>query len=326
MNENFKSLQLFAEEAAGTAAAAQGDATSSVGQKPTASPQGEAMETTDSTGAAAGTGTNKAEGNAQQTAAAAEKPPADRKAAFRAMIDGEYKDLYQEAVRTAVGRRLKSTEADVARLGKLAPAMDLLAHRYALDPAGMDPDALYQKMLADDALFEDRAMEAGRTVEEERQTYRRESEGREKDRKIADLERRLQESNDQSAQREFNARMDREIGETRAKYQSFDFRAWYDGEEEKNETFRKLLRNGFSVMQAYEFADRDSLTESAIRYAVEHTAERVADTVRSGGARPRENGQGKAAPAENKIDVNKMTSAERRELIERARRGERIVL
>lgn len=284
----------------------------------------------DSTGseAAAPAAEDQAAGQAApaEQNAAAEKPAVDRKAAFRAMIDGEYKDLYQDAVRAAVGRRLKSTEADVARLGKLAPTLDLLAHRYALDPAGMDPDALYQKMLADDALFEDRAMEAGRTVEEERQTYRRESEGREKDRKIAELEERLRESSSQSAQREFNERMDREIGETRAKYPDFDFQAWYGGEDDKNDTFRRLLRNGFPVMQAYEFADRDNLTEAAIRYAVEHTAERVADTVRSGASRPRENGQGRTAPAEKKIDVNKMTSAERRELIERAKRGERIVL
>ena len=303
---DWNDLQIFAEAAEAVAEAAA--------PEPAAEPAPAGSE-----GKAAGQ-------EAPAESAPAEKPAVDRKAAFRAMIDGEYKDLYQEAVRTAVGRRLKSTEADVARLGKLAPTLDLLAHRYALDPAGMDPDALYQKMLADDALFEDRAMEAGRTVEEERQTYRRESEGREKDRKIADLERRLQESTDQSAQREFNERMDREIGETRAKYQDFDFQAWYGGEDEKNETFRKLLRNGFTVMQAYEFADRDNLTESAIRYAVEHTAERVADTVRSGGNRPRENGQGRTAPAENKIDVNKMTSAERRDLIERAKRGERIVL
>ena len=258
--------------------------------------------------------------------AAADKPAVDRKAAFRAMIEGEYKDQYQEAIRAALARRLKNTEANVKKLEKLTPTLDLLAHRYALDPAGMDPDALYQKMLADDALFEVRAIEAGRTVEEERQTYRRESEGREKDRKIAELEERLQESRNQSAQKEFNERMDREIGETRTKYADFDFQAWYGGEDDKNETFRKLLRNGFTVMQAYEFADRDNLTEAAIRYAVEHTAERVADTVRSGATRPRENGQGRAAPAENKIDVNKMTSAERRDLIERAKRGERIVL
>lgn len=307
---DWNDLQIFAEtaEAAADAGAPAGDSTGSE--------------------AAATAGEDQA---AEQAApaeqkAAAEKPAVDRKAAFRAMIDGEYKDLYQDAVRAAVGRRLKSTEADVARLGKLAPTLDLLAHRYSLDPAGMDPDALYQKMLADDALFEDRALEAGRTVEEERQTYRRESEGREKDRKIAELEERLRETASRTAQQEFNERMDREIGETRAKYADFDFQKWYGGEDEKNDTFRKLLRNGFSVVQAYEFADRDNLTEAAIRYAVEHTAERVADTVRSGASRPRENGQGRAAPAENKIDVNKMTSAERRDLIERAKRGERIVL
>ena len=181
-------------------------------------------------------------------------------------------------------------------------------------------------MLADDALFEDRAISAGRTVEEERQSYRRESEGREKDRKIAQLEEKLRETSDQAAQREFNERMNREIAETKTKYQDFDFQGWYEGEEDRNETFRKLLRNGFPVIEAYEFANRDALTESAIRYAVEHTAERVADTVRSGAARPRENGQGKAAPAESKIDVNKMTRDERAALIERARRGERIVL
>lgn len=306
----WENLQIFAEAAE---AAAAGDGGTIPETAPEAAGQTGDAAVSDTAGQPQG-----AEGGGK------EKPPADRKAAFRAMIDGEFKDLYQDAVRSAVNRRLKNTEADVARLGKLGPSLDLLAHRYQFDPAQMDPDALYQKMLADDVLFEDRALAAGRTTEEERQSFRLESETRAKDRRIAELESQLKSSSDQEAQRAFNEKMDREIGETRAKYQDFDFGAWANAETPEGDTFRKLLRNGFSVMQAYEFANRDALTENAIRYAVEHTAEKITDSVRSGANRPRENGMRKTAPAETHLDPNKMTREERQALIERARRGERI--
>ena len=139
MTEYWTDLQLFADEAA---------AASSASQSPAPSPEGKAPETGDAAGGTPSTGAAGAE-NAAETAAtnaatnAAETPKPDRKAAWAAMISGEYKDLYQDAVQRALGRRLKSTEADVQKLGKLAPTLDLLAHRYWIDPAGMDPDALY---------------------------------------------------------------------------------------------------------------------------------------------------------------------------------------
>ena len=107
----------------------------------------------------------------KQTQAAAASPTEEKTDAparmswDEIMADPEYNKQMQSVVQS----RLRSAKGAEETLGKLAPALELLARKHGLDPEKPDYDALVQAIRDDDSFYEDKALEMGVSVETAKQ-------------------------------------------------------------------------------------------------------------------------------------------------------------
>ena len=77
------------------------------------------------------------------------------------MADPEYNKQMQSTIQ----QRLRSAKGAEENLGKLAPAIELLANKYGMDMNNMDYEALANAISDDNQYYEDRALEMGVSVE-----------------------------------------------------------------------------------------------------------------------------------------------------------------
>ena len=116
-------------------------------------------------------GPKQAEPN--QEPAEQEKP----KASFDDLLnDEEYKGEFNKRVQDIVQKRIKNAKASEDKLTKLAPLLDLIAHKYNVDLETTDIDELVQKVTDDDELYEQEALEKGLPVDALKQIQGRERE------------------------------------------------------------------------------------------------------------------------------------------------------
>jgi hypothetical protein len=100
-------------------------------------------------------------------------------------------------------------------------------------------------------------------------------------------------------------------------------------EELKNETFRRLTapNSGLSVKDAFYAIHHDQLEPQAMAYGIQRATQQISQTLQANRSRPTEGALQKGAQASDiAIDARSMTREQRQQLIERARRGEKIVL
>jgi len=97
------------------------------------------------------------------------------------------------------------------------------------------------------------------------------------------------------------------------------------GTELQNPQFRKLLRSGVSVGDAYLISHQEDVFMNAARMGVRLAEDKVNRRVEKNRRRPRENGLSPAAPFITRPNVSKMTRADRQAIARRAAKGERIV-
>lgn len=98
------------------------------------------------------------------------------------------------------------------------------------------------------------------------------------------------------------------------------------GAELQNDSFRALLAGGVEVQTAYEVLHRDALMASVMQEATRAAEQRLTSQMLLSGVRPAENGLSAASPAVSRPDVAKMTRQQRRDIIRRVQRGEKIRL
>lgn len=116
-----------------------------------------------------------------------------------------------------------------------------------------------------------------------------------------------------------------EEAEIRMQYPEFDLM-----QEIHDPLFAALIaspdaRTRLSLRAAYEACHVDRVRELAAREAAKAAESNTLHSIRAGMTRPREAGSGTgAAVAPNRIDIARLTRAERRELERRAERGEKI--
>lgn len=191
-----------------------------------------------------------------------------RRERYRALVTGEFKDLYTADTQRIIDRRFKETRALQETLEAQRPVLERLMERYAVGG------------VADLAA----AIEA-------------------EERERADRDRERQE------------RWNKEVEETRGTYPQFDME-----EESSHPLFLAMLEAGAPVKLAYEAMHLDQIMAQALRAA----EKRLADHIRSGGARPQENGASAQTAVASQKDVGRLTAAERAEFARRAARGETI--
>ena len=238
--------------------------------------------------------------------------PEDRKAEFKKLIKGEYREEYGESVEQTVKARPKSTKDKVDKYDALMPTLEMLANKYGTKPD--DIEALSKAIAEDDAFYEKEAFEKGVSVEQLK-AYK----------KIERENEALRRANEERDMREEGARQYsewmRQAEDAKAVYPGLDLRS-----EVENPQFLRLLRAGIDVKTAYTVIHQDEIVPAAMQYAAKAAEKHTADKIAARGARPAENGLGAAGAAVVKRDVSKFTDADLDEVLRRVKGGDKIVL
>lgn len=265
-------------------------------------------------GAAAGAGGEGAGGEAggAENQGGAPAQTIDRAAEFDRLIKGEYKDEYDRRFKQGLDRRFRETETLRQQTEAARPLMELLAGKYGVDAGDMA--ALLKAAEADESYYEAEAAEKGLTVQQLKQFKQMERENAQL--KAAQEERQRVERANQ-----VQARWAQESEALKAVYPGFSFEA-----EAQNEAFTRLLRSGVDVRTAYEVAHHDEIISGAMQFTAQKVQEKTVNDIRARGMRPSEGGLGENPAGEGRLDVTKLTRAQRADMAKRASRGEIITL
>lgn len=243
----------------------------------------------------------------------------DRRKAFEARIKGEDKDLFDERVQRIINERFKGQKAlekDSADLKAARPVLELLAGKYGVKAD--DLAGLQKAIEADNAYYEDEALQKGVSVEQLKEIKRLERENAEFKRVAAERERRT------NAEKVYSTWM-QQAEDAKRFYPGFDLQSELNADGTKDR-FVALLRSGVDVRTAYEVIHKDELIGGAMQYAARVTEQKTVENIRARGNRPRENGGGTAPAVIVKKDPKQFTKKDREEISRRVMRGERIEL
>ena len=257
---------------------------------------------------------------AQQTteqAAAAENPTEEPKTESNArmtwdeiMADPEYNKQMQAVVQS----RLRNAKGAEEALGKLAPALELLARKHGFDPANPDYDALAQAISDDDSYYEDKALEMGVSVETAKKIDQQERDtARQQQQEARTLE-------EQKIQQHF-AKLEQQAEAMKQVFPNFDLRT-----ELQNPVFVRMTSPnvGLSVEDAYYACHRQELQTAAMQVTAQKTAQKISNAIQSGSRRPNENGTSGQAPSVTTFDYRGMSPEQRKAFKDRIRSGEKI--
>lgn len=276
-------------------------------------------ETGQTDGGAVRSGRQEAEQDAPETGAAGsesgektgEAREAERRRAFRELVQGEYKDLYDQELQRLTGRRDQEVRGLEQQLESSRPILDMLLDRYKIGDG--DLAKLAKAVENDDAYWSQAAEEAGLSVEQYKQFQRLQRQN----------EALLRQQRQRLGEERANAQLQKWYGEAeevKAAYPSFDL-----SREVQDPQFLSMLRSGVPVRQAYEVRHMEEIKAGIAAMQAKATERQVADNIRARGARPAENGTAGQSAFTVKDDVHKLTKKDREEIVRRAARGERIV-
>ena len=241
--------------------------------------------------------------------------PTNRMSWEEIMKDPEYNKQMQAVVRS----RLKSEKSAEEALGKMAPAIEVMARKYGLDAQNMDYEALAKAINDDDAYYEDKALEMGVSVETAKRVDQME---RDTERKKVTEQRTLQE---QALQQHFIS-LERQGEELKKIFPSFDLRT-----ELQNPSFARMTAPGkgiMSVEDAYRAVHRQEIDSAASQIIAQKTAEKISNAIQSGSRRPDESGASSQAPSVSTFDYAKASREQReafkRDLRAKLARGEKV--
>ena len=230
------------------------------------------------------------------------------------MADPEYNKQMQATMRA----RLKSEKSAEEALGKMAPAIEVLARKYDLDVNNMDYDALAKAINDDDAYYEDKALEMGTSIETAKKVDQME---RDSERRKALEQKTVQE---QKIRQHF-VKLEQQAEAMKKVFPSFDLRA-----ELQNPAFARMTSPnvGISVEDAYYAVHRNEIMTGALQAAARTTTEKLSNAIQSGSRRPNESGASSQAPSVSTFDYKHASKAQREEfkkdLRARMARGEKV--
>ena len=321
-NEKWLNLQLFAGEGAGDGGgegAATGESAVDPGQQRLLElgVPADKIRKNRAYKPSATTAAQKQDAQKQEQAAAAENPteetktePNTRMSWDEIMADPEYNKQMQAVVQS----RLRSAKGAEEALGKLAPALELLARKHGFDPANPDYDALAQAISDDDAYYEDKALEMGVSVETAKKIDQQERDtARQQQQEARTLEQ-------QKIQQHF-AKLEQQAEEMKKVFPNFDLRS-----ELQNPNFVRMTSPnvGISVEDAYYACHRKELQTAAMQVAAQKTAQKISNDIQAGNRRPSENGTSGQAPSVTTFDYRSASPEQRAALKARIRSGEKI--
>ena len=225
---------------------------------------------------------------------------------------------YNKEMQAIIKARLKSANGAEEALGKMAPAIEVMARKYGLDAKNMDYDALAKAINDDDAYYEDKALEMGVSVETAKKVDQME---RDNERQKAEEQRTLQE---QKIQQHF-VKLEQQAEAMKKVFPNFDLRT-----ELKNPAFARMTSPnvGISVEDAYYAVHRNEIQTAAMQVTAQKTAEKISNAIASGSRRPNESGTSSQAPSVSTFDYRNASRDQREALKKRIRdaaaRGEKL--
>lgn len=230
------------------------------------------------------------------------------------MADPEYNKKMQETVQA----RIKSSKGAEETLGKLTPALELLAGRYNLDPANIDYDSLSQAISNDESFYADKALEMGVSIDTARRLDQMERNNERQQREEAQtLEQQMFQQHIQGLEQQGEA--------LKATFPNFNLR-----EELRNPAFARMTSPsvGLSVEDAYYAVHRKEIQAASMQVAAEKTAQKISNAIQAGQRRPDENGTSGQASSVTTFDWSKASREQReafkRQIREASARGEKL--
>lgn len=240
--------------------------------------------------------------------------PAQEKASFADLIKGEYKQDYEQHMKSTLAERLKGRDADRQKAEQMEPILAALAHKYGKD--AQDLAGIAQAVQDDNSLFEDEANEMGIPVEVFKNMKTLESENQ---RMKAEQQRNAEES----ALRQHYQRLATQAEDMKQAFPGFDLQA-----ELQNPLFMKWTspQYGMSVKDAYFAIHHDEIQKATMQYAGQRATQQIAASVQAGARRPQENGMQGVGAALIKSDPSTWNKSDREEVRRRVRNGEDVFL
>ena len=244
------------------------------------------------------TGGEQAQGQNAQPDAAAERKSNWEKA------KQEFKDFYTSDTQRIIDSRFRQTKELEAANGKYQQLTAKVAARYGVDPANVD--ALMDAIGKDQSFLQEQADRAGMTLQQYQQ--------------LTDL--KMQNAQLMAAQQAAQQRaamvqrLEAEEAQVKEVYPTFDLE-----KEAGNPEFAALLKRGVSMKQAFEVLHMDELMQGAMQYTAAKVQQTTARNIQARQARPDEGAAAKAAPVTSKVDVHKMTKADREKIAQEVMRG-----
>lgn len=250
-----------------------------------------------------------AEGTQETTAPEQAEPNLDDE--WTEAKKGKFKEQYARDVQQAVKDRFKNQEDANEKLNAMQPMLDALLKKSGAESV----EELQQLILDDDSLYEDEAEEMGMPVEAYKNFKRLQEEHDQ-------LVEREKQSQAELMLREHFQKLAQQGEELKKLFPNFDLKT-----EMQNETFRRLVapNSGLDVHSAYFAVHHAELEPQAMAYGFQRAQQQISQTLQANKARPVEGAMKTAQPANVAMDPRSMTRSEREKLIERARRGEKIV-
>lgn len=226
---------------------------------------------------------------------------------------GKFRDLFSRDVQGIIQDRFKNQKDANDQLSKLQPALKALARQRGIDEN--DTEGLINDILSDDSVFEKEAEERGMTVEAYRTVQELEAENA-----------RYKEQEQQAQERIFFQQHLQKLAvqaeELKKTYPKFDLM-----EELKNPNFRRMTgpNVGVSVADAFYAIHHGEIESGVLQYGIQKAQKQIAQTLAANAGRPTEGAMNRSQIGEIAVDPRSMTREQRQQMIERARRGEKIV-
>ena len=236
----------------------------------------------------------------------------DRRKAFDALINGEYKDLFAEKAQGLINSRFREAKQLEAESAKTKPVLDMLYQKYGIPDS--DVTKLQAAIEKDNSMWEEAADAAGMGVEQfkEMQRLKRENKAFNAERQRA--------HNEELVNKRIQGWVD-EGAALKAKFPDFDFES-----ESRDPKFMSMLRSGVPVEHAYKIKYFDKIMSDTKATTAAETEKRVVDNIRAKGTKPVENGAAAQSAFTVMDDPATWNKKHRAEIARRVARGEEIKL
>lgn len=218
-----------------------------------------------------------------------------------------YSSFYGRDVQAAVQDRFKNQADANAQMKSLEPMLQALYQKYGVN----DTDALKAKVLDDDSLYEDLAIEMGTTVQVAKQYKQMQQQ-------VEAAEAEKQASMQQQFIRDHLIKLANQGEAMKQTFPDFDLQ-----KELANPIFRRLTSPevGISVADAYYTVHRQELEPRAMAYGIQTAQQQMSQKIQSQGRRPVEGALKQTAAVEVRTDPSKFTKADFEEVKKRAARA-----